>query len=535
MQTILIGGAWPYANGPLHIGHLASLLPGDVLARYWRARGADVYYVSGSDCHGTPITQRAAAEGCPPAAISARYHQEFCSTFQKLGFSYDLYTQTTDAHHVQFVQDFHRTLYQGPYVQPRRVRQPVCPVCRQVRSDRQIVGFCPHCGAETRGDQCEACGAPLESDALRTPRCAACGAELTFAETEQLYLLMTRLETPLRTLLESHPHWRRNAVAFTRRYLEEGLRDRAITRDLDWGIDVPHPGYEDKKIYIWAENVLGYLSASAAMCEARGTPFEKVWGADADTRHYYVHGKDNIPFHTLILPALLLAHGGLHLPDDIVSSEYMTLEGRKISTSHNWAVWAGDLADAHDPDAVRYFFLANGPEKRDTDFSGREFAEQINTELVGAWGNLVHRTLAFIVRYLHSEVPQAPLAPELQEKVAAAYPRVGRLIENGCFKQALEEIFALVRFGNRYYDAQEPWRTRTATPEACKATLANCTWLIANLAVLLHPFLPFSGEKVRLWLGLKPDWKLQDVTRTTLPSDIKPLFRRITEKAGKEP
>lgn len=314
------------------------------------------------------------------------------------------------------------------------------------------------------------------------------------------------------------------------RYLDEGLRDRAITRDLDWGIDVPKPGYENKRIYIWAENVLGYLSASARLCAARGIPFHELFGKNA--RHYYVHGKDNIPFHTIILPALLLAHGeGLRLPDDILSSEYVTLEGRKISTSQNYAVWARELADRYNPDAVRYFFLINGPEKRDTDFSWREFAERNNSELVGAWGNFVNRTLAFITKYLDGRIPQGSPDPAIQAQLQAAFPAVGRKIEVGNFKSALEEVFGLIRFGNKYYDSGEPWKTRTADPAACADTLFNCVQLIANLAALLAPFLPFSSEKVRGWLQLEACWSPQTVPAGLVLPEITILFERIDLKA----
>ena len=325
MKHIVIGGAWPYANGSLHIGHLAALLPGDVLARYWRAKGASVFYVSGSDCHGTPITIRAKQEGRTPAQISEHYHAEFCQVFEKLGFSYDLYTKTSSPEHIAFVQDFHRKLYQSPLIEERTVQQAFCPTCQKVLTDRLIVGTCPSCGAPTRGDQCEACGVVLDADTIIDARCADCGTALTFGETRQLFLRISALEPELTNLLH-RSYWRKNAVAFTKRYIDEGLHNRAITRDLDWGIDVPAEAlsspedYDHKKIYIWAENVLGYLSATAALCAARGIDFGEVYGAVADARHYYIHGKDNIPFHTIILPALLLAHGdGFHLPDDILS------------------------------------------------------------------------------------------------------------------------------------------------------------------------------------------------------------------------
>lgn len=525
-KNILIGGAWPYANGSLHIGHIAGLLPGDILARYYRAKGENVFYVSGSDCYGTPITIRAKQENRTPAEISDSYHAEFCEDFKRLGFSYDCYTKTSDEKHIKFVQKFHKKLYTKGYTEERTVKQAYCPTCAKVLSDRFVIGTCPVCGARTRGDQCDACNEVLDIEALTDTCCADCKSPLVYQESTQIFLLISKLKEELTNLLETHPYWRKNAQAFTKRYIDEGLRDRAITRDLDWGIDVPLEGYEEKKIYIWAENVLGYLSATATLCEERGIPFEEVFGENA--RHYYVHGKDNIPFHTIILPALLLGHGeGLRLPDDIISSEHITLEGRKISTSQNWAVWLKELSRDYHPDAIRYFFIANGPEKRDTDFSRREFAEQNNSELVGAWGNFVNRTLAFLIKYKERQIPAGTVDPEIRTKVTEVFEGVGTKIENGSFKDALETIFELVRFGNKYYDAKEPWKTRTADPVQCEDALFNCTWLIGNLAVLLQPFLPFSSEKIIDWLGLTDAWQVQNITATLIPDDYSVLFQRI--------
>ena len=529
-KNILIGGAWPYANGSLHIGHVAGLLPGDVLARYYRAKGDNVFYVSGSDCYGTPITIRAKQEGRTPAEISNYYHAEFCEDFKNLGFSYDLYSKTSDEKHIAFVQKFHKKLYAGGYTEERTVKQAYCPTCAKILTDRFVIGTCPVCGAKTRGDQCDACNEVLDIEALLDTHCADCGSALIYKDTTQIFLLISKLKQELEAYLEAHPYWRKNAIAFTKRYIDEGLRDRAITRDLEWGIDVPLDGYEEKKIYIWAENVLGYLSATATLCEERGIPFEEVFGENA--RHYYVHGKDNIPFHSIILPSLLLGHGeGLRLPDDIISSEHITLEGRKISTSQNWAVWLKELSRDYHPDAIRYFFIANGPEKRDTDFSWREFTEQNNSELVGAWGNFVNRTLAFLVKYKGRRIPKGTVDSEIRSKVAQTFETVGALIENGRFKDALESIFELVRFGNKYYDTKEPWKTRTAAPEECSDTLFHCTWLIGNLAVLLTPFLPFSSEKVLCWLGLTTDWQVQDFKSEQVPLDYSILFTRIEAKS----
>ncbi|HHZ13669.1 MAG TPA: class I tRNA ligase family protein, partial [Clostridiales bacterium] len=303
--------------------------------------------------------------------------------------------------------------------------------------------------------------------------------------------------------------------------------------NLDWGIDVPKKGYEDKKIYIWAENVLGYLSVSKAVAESRGKSFKELWGSNA--RHYYVHGKDNIPFHTIILPALLLAHGeNWRLPDDIISSEYLTLEGRKISTSQNWAIWVKDIVEKYNPDSLRYFLIANGPEKRDTDFSWREFVERNNGELLGAYGNFVNRTLAFLVKYNDSTIPPGIIEDEIDEKIGDIYLKVGQKIEDGQFKDALESIFDFIRFGNKYYDTMEPWKTRIGNKARCDNTLYNCVQIIANLAVLLHPFLPFSSQKIANWLNLNNEWKPQYVQEGFKIPDISILFERLDKKIVEE-
>ncbi len=529
MKNILIGGAWPYANGSLHIGHVAALLPGDVLARYYRLKGDQVFYVSGSDCHGTPVTIRAKQEGRTPREISEYYHNEFSYVFGKLGFSYDLYSKTTDCSHICFVTNFHKKLYESDYIYEKTAPQAFCEHCQKVLTDRLVKGICPNCGSQTRADQCDNCGTILEAEAVTAPFCSECGNAVVFLETKQLYIAISRLEHQLSNYLSSKSYWRKNAVAFTNRYINEGLRDRAITRNLDWGIDVPKEGYEDKKIYIWAENVLGYLSVSKVVAESQGIKFNELWGSNA--RHYYVHGKDNIPFHTIILPALLLAHGeSLHLPDDIISSEYLTLEGKKISTSLNWAIWAKDIVENYNPDSLRYFFIANGPEKRDTDFSWREFVERNNSELLGSYGNFVNRTLAFLVKYNESTIPPGKIENDIKEKIDDIYLKVGRKIEDGQFKDALDLIFDFVRFGNKYYDSMEPWKSRVETKDKCDSTLNNCVQIIANLAVLLQPFLPFSSQKIADWLNLNNEWKPQYVQEGYKFSDISILFERLDKK-----
>ena len=532
-KNILIGGAWPYANGSLHIGHIAGLLPGDVLARYHRAIGDNVYFVSGSDCHGTPVAIRAKQENRTPQEVSNFYHEEFVECFEKLGFSYDVYTKTSAEEHKSFVREFHEKLYESPLVYEKEVPQAYCECCNTFLADRFVLGKCPKCGSDTRGDQCDACGTVLEPETLLEPFCAVCGKQIGFKNSKHLYIAITELQEVLKALVDTRPEWRKNAIAFTNRYIEEGLRDRALTRDLEWGIEVPKEGYENKTIYIWAENVLGYLSASKVAAERRGTVFQELWGKEA--KHYYVHGKDNIPFHTIILPALLLGHGeGWHLPDQIVSSEYLTLEGRKISTSQNYAIWVKELIDKYEADSIRYFFIANGPEKKDADFSWREYINSHNGELLGAYGNFVNRSLAFIVKYFDGIVPCGTANEEIDRKIDQLYTSVGKKIENGALKDALDEIFDFVRSANKFFDTEQPWVTRTTDKAACENTLYQCVQIIANLAVLLAPFLPFSSEKVCGWLDITGEWEKQVVTAGYLLPEVELLFQRIDKKVIEE-
>ena len=534
MKNILIAGAWPYANGSLHIGHVAGLLAGDVLARYHRAKGDRVCYVSGSDCHGTPVALRAKREGLTPWEVSDRFHEEFSRCFQWLGFGYDLYSKTSSEEHIRFVQEFHEKLYGSPYVYEKEVPQAYCEGCKSFLADRFVTGKCPVCGEAARGDQCDACGEVLEPEQLIEPVCAVCGERISFRNTRHLYIAISKLEKELKAYVESHENWRKNAVALSKRYIEEGLRDRALTRDLDWGIDVPRKGYEDKKIYIWAENVLGYLSLSRLVAKERGWDFKELWGEEA--RHYYVHGKDNIPFHTIILPALLLAEGeDWHLPDHIISSEYLTLEGKKISTSQNYAIWVKDLIGRYEADSLRYYLLANGAEKRDADFSWQGFITSHNNELLGAWGNFVNRTLIFITKYLDGRVPEGILEKGLEEEIDRLYDEIGKKVEGGRFKEAIDDIFAFVRFSNKYFDLGKPWITRNTSLRDCQDTLYNCVQLIVNLAVLLKPFLPFSSEKVLGWFLLDSSWKRKTVPTGFVIPETEILFRRIDrERIGKE-
>lgn len=533
-MTVFIGGAWPYANGSLHLGRVTSILPGDILARYFRQKGEDVLYVSGSDCHGTPISILASQEGVPPQVIADRYHQEFVDCFQKLGFSYDLYTRTDHPHHHKVVQNIFRTLLENDHIYPQSVEQTYCTTCDRFLPDRYVEGNCPHCGQIARGDQCDHCSALLDPLQLLDRKCKVCLNHPTTRFTEHFFLALSKFQTSLENYVEQNStKWRKNAVELTRRYLREGLHDRAATRDLTWGIDVPMEGFEEKKIYVWIEAVSGYLSASIKWAEDNNADWKKFWSAD--TTAYYVHGKDNIPFHTIILPAILMGIGDLHLPDKVISSEYLTLEGKKFSTSRNWAVWVPYLLEHYHPDSIRYFLTINGPENRDTDFSWREFILSHNGELLGAFGNFVNRSLVFVNKSLSGKVPQSVIDPSIAHRLQELYIEIGDLIEHGRLKDSLETIFRFIRNANKYFDERKPWNQIHENIANCEETLYTCVQIIANLSNLLEPFIPFSCQKTRSFLGMElPTWAYTEITPGQKIQPIEVLFERIDTRRIQE-
>lgn len=532
-MSIFIGGAWPYANGSLHLGHIAALLPGDILARYFRLIGEDVLYISGSDCHGTPISIRASKEKVVPGVITDRYHNEFLECFNKLGFSYDLYTRTDQKFHKSVVQEIFLKLYNDGLIYEKSIKQVYCEECQQFLPDRFVEGICPHCGNIARGDQCEYCSELLDPIELDNKKCKICGCTPTVKSTKHLFFALSQFQGLLNKYLDGASGWRENAIGLAKRYLNEGLRDRAVTRDLPWGVDVPVDGFGSKKIYVWIEAVIGYLSASKQWAVEKERDWEKFWKGDVVS--YYVHGKDNIPFHTLILPAIILGLGDLHLPDRIISSEYLTLEGKKISTSNNWAVWVPYIINNYNPDSIRYFLAINGPERRDGDFSWREFISRHNGELLGAFGNFVNRTLVFIQKSFNGRLPIWEVSSETKEQIVRLYDTVGEQISDGQFKNGLEEIFEFVRHANKYFDEKQPWIQLKVNREECEKTLYTCVQIIANLSNLLTPFIPFSCDKIRGFLNIPaPSWEYIENDTTVQISQIEVLFERIDKSKIQE-
>ena len=516
-QRIFIGVAWPYANGPLHLGHLAGCYLGaDIFARYHRMRGNEVLMVSGSDTHGTPITIRADQEGISPAEVVERYHADFLNSWERLGISFDLFTHTNTENHEKVVQDIFLSLLNQGYIYTDNMLLAFCPGCERFLPDRYVEGTCPHCSYErARGDQCDQCGRTLDSQELVQAFCILCGGPPEFMESEHFFLKLSAFQDSLLEWIKDQPHWRANVSNQTRSFLEGGLKDRAITRDLTWGIPIPLEGYEGKRIYVWFEAVIGYLSAAIEWAANSGQPerWEEFW-KDPSTRSYYFIGKDNIPFHSIIWPAMIMGYGnGLNLPYDVPANEFLSLENRKFSTSQNWAVWVPDFLDRYDPDPLRYLLSINMPETGDADFSWSEFVRRNNEELVATYGNLVNRVLSFTYRNFEGLVPQARPLDEIDRQMLdaakAALDDVGNSLEHTRFKAAVGQAFGLAQEANRYLDTKAPWRSIKTDRNEAANTLNVSLQVINCLKVVLAPFLPFSSQKVHEYLGLEGPVELE--------------------------
>ncbi len=539
-ENILVAVAWPYANGSLHLGHIAgAYLPADIFARYHRLIGNNVLMVSGSDQHGAPITLRAEQEKVSPQEIVSKYQAEFLDCWDKLGISFDLFTRTGTANHTQVVHDvFLRLLEQG-YLYKETMPQAYCPNCRRFMPDRYIEGTCPHCNfPDARGDQCDECGRTLNPADLIDIRCRICSSTPYFKNSEHFFLRLSAFEDRLKSWVSEQTHWRQNVLNFTRGILESGLKDRAITRDLEWGVIVPQPGFENKRIYVWFEAVIGYLSATKEWAGLHGNPdgWKSFWGKDA--RCYYFIGKDNIPFHTLIWPAMLMGYGGLVLPADVPANEFLTIEGRRLSTSRNWAVWLPDYLEKYNPDALRYTLSVNMPELGDSDFSWREFLRRNNNELVATFGNLAHRVLTFTIRNFEGMIPTCGdldnQSQELLEKAKETLDMVGKSISDCHFKDGIKAAMSLAQEGNRYLDDKAPWKMIKQDKEAAASSIYIALSVLAALKTILYPYLPFTCQKLHNYLGFDGEiasygWKIEaPVSRRKLP-DPEPLFSKLDE------
>lgn len=544
-ERIFIGVAWPYANGPLHLGHVAgAYLPPDIFARYHRTKGNEVLMVSGSDQHGTPITIRAEQERKKPAEVATRYHQQFLDSWQKLGISFDLFTATGTANHAEVSQDIFLTLLDKGYIYKSAVLQAYCPRCQRFLPDRYIEGTCPYCNsAGARGDQCDECGKPMNPTELIAPRCRLCGTAPEFKESEHFFFRLSAFGDKLLAWVKQQTHWRQNVLNFTMRYLEEGLKDRAITRDIEWGIPVPVDGFETKRLYVWFEAVIGYLSASKewAKSSGDGEGWHSFWQGEA--KSYYFIGKDNIPFHTLIWPAMLMGYGGLNLPYDVPANEFLTIEGKKLSTSRNWAVWLPDYLSRYDPDPLRYLLSINMPETGDTDFSWREFVRRNNDELVATYGNLVHRVLAFVYRSFDGCVPTPgefdSHSQALLDKARDTIASMDELLYHCHFKEAIRSAMSLAQETNRYLDEKSPWKMIKQDRQASATALYVTISVLSCLKTVLYPFLPFSSQKLHELLGFEGrvedyGWKPQPPLPGQKLQEPQHLFTKLDEELAEE-
>jgi methionyl-tRNA synthetase len=516
-QPILVCVAWPYANGPFHVGHIAGVyLPADIFARFQRAQGSQVLMVSGSDCHGAPITIRAEHEGRTPLEVIEEYHASFLQSFNFLGITFDLFTKTFTENHYAVTRDmFLRLLDKGDIYRDKMIGS-YSESLKRFLPDRYVEGECYNCHyGQARGDQCDKCGILIDTEKLIKPYSVIDKQPIIFKETEHFFLNLAKLEPALLNWLDDtdHSYWRSNTINFTRNWLKEGLHGRAITRDLDWGVPVPvnDPEFKDKRIYVWFDAVIGYLSASKEWAQRHGEPDAwKTWwslGTDSQSpaRSYYFLGKDNIPFHTIIWPAMLIGYGELNLPYDVVANEFLNLESEQMSTGRNWAVWMPDIQSRYQADQLRYYLTAIAPETHDSNWSWAEFVSRANNELVATYGNLVNRVLNLTSRYFENKVPQPGMLDELDRELLAererVFAKVTELLSGAHIRDALREVMALATAGNVYLEKKRPWETGRTDLQLAATTLYIALQLLNALKVLAYPFLPFSSEQLHSYLG----------------------------------
>jgi len=516
-DRILVTAALPYANGPIHIGHLAgAYLPADLYCRYQRLKGRDVLFICGSDELGVAILMRALEEGTTPQAIVDRYHPMIRDSFARFGMSFDYYGRTTSPVHFETSQDFFRRLDEKGVFKLKTEKQLYDPEAGIFLADRFVRGTCPICGYEDAyGDQCERCGSSLSPTDLINPRSVLSNATPELRETTHWYLPLGDFQPKLEAWIATHPEWKPNVLGQVRSWLQQGLRDRAVTRDIPWGVPVPEDvarrhgvSAEGKVLYVWFDAPIGYISATREWAQQQGDPeaWRRYW-QDERTRLIHFIGKDNIVFHCLMFPAMLMAHGEFVLPDNVPANEFLNLEGRKLSTSRGWAVWLHEYLEEFPPDLLRYALATMLPETRDADFSWKEFQQRVNAELADILGNFVHRTLTFAQRFAEGRVPPLRNARPVDEEVLrelATFPeRIGSAYEQFRFREAVQETMNLARLGNKYFNDTEPWHTRKTDPQACANTIHVSLQICAALSILMEPVLPFAAARLREMLRLE--------------------------------
>ncbi len=509
-----VTSALPYANGPIHIGHLAGVyVPADIYARYLRSKGEPVVFIGGSDEHGVPITIKARKEGITPQQVVDKYHEIIKKSFQDFGISFDIYSRTSNNIHHETASEFFLNLYNKGEFTEQYSNQYFDEEHQTFLADRYITGTCPHCGFEKAyGDQCENCGTSLNATDLINPKSALSGSVPVMRETKHWFLPLDKYEGWLREwiLVNHKDDWKTNVYGQCKSWLDTGLQPRAVTRDLDWGVKVPLEGAEGKVLYVWFDAPIGYISATREWAEQTGNDW-KVWWKDQDTKLVHFIGKDNIVFHCIVFPGMLKAEGSYILPDNVPANEFLNLENDKISTSRNWAVWLHEYLEEFPgkQDVLRYVLTANAPETKDNDFTWKDFQTRNNSELLSVFGNFVNRTIVLTHKYFDRKVPVAGILTDYDKNVLtemAAYPeKIGWSIENYRFREALNEFMNLARLGNKYLTDTEPWKVFKTEPGRVQTILNIALQICANLAILGEPFMPFTAERLNKMLNIQTE------------------------------
>mgnify|MGYP000285863124 CR=1 FL=1 len=539
LERILVTSAWPYIQHVLHLGNLLPILSADVMARYYRLKGYEVLFVSGSDVHGTPVEVEAVKQGVSPKELTDRNHKLVVDLFKKWAISFDNYTTTESPVHKEFVMNFHRKVAKNGYVFTQMSELPYCPNCKRFLPDRFVEGECPYCGYKgARGDQCEQCGRLLDPTKLIGAHCSICGASPIFRKTTHWYFDLPRFSDQLKEYIKNNKQFPDNARNFSLRFIEEGLKPRPMTRDSGWGIPAPFEGAEGKTLYVWFENVLGYVSATIEYFKTHGAPdgWKEYW-FNKDSKVLCFIGKDNIPFHTIIFPALLLAtHEGYNLPWNVSTNEWLNFEGQKSSKSRKIGIWIDEALELFPADYWRYALMANRPETSDTNFTWRIFLEKVNSDLNDTLGNFIHRTLTFINNYYDGEIPKlgdlSDLDREMLEAINKYFKKIDEDLNGFHIQAATRDIIELSREGNKYLNEKKPWKTIKSDPQSSAATLYVAAQIVKALAIMLEPFMPFTAEKLRKYLNLpaNPRWedavKLIDAGHKI--NKAKPLFEKIS-------
>jgi len=540
-EKYLVTSALPYANGHLHIGHVAgAYLPADIFVRFQKLLGNDVIYICGTDEHGAPISIKAEAERKTPREIVDYYHQSITKSFKELEIDFDNFSGTARPEHIKISQEFFLNLYKKGFVIEKTTKQHYCEHDNRFLADRYIEGTCPYCGAEgARGDQCDACGKLIDAIKLIDPKCKICGNKPVIKETTNWYLELPKFEKPLREWLKTKTYWKENVLNFILGWLNEGLIERSITRDIDWGVPVPLEGADGKVLYVWFDAPIGYLSSTVEWAKELGIPDRwKDYWLDPETKLIHFVGKDNIPFHTITWPSVLMEQDkNFVLPYDVPANEYLNIAGQKTSTSKNYAIWVKDVVKYFDPEYLRFYLAAIAPETKDSDFSWEDFQAKINNELANVLGNLANRVFTFTRKHFNGELQEpvslSDISKHTLKEAHNLVEEIKECYENYRVRKAVKLILDIARSGNKYFDETKPWVTVKENKSKAAETLYVCIELLRIISIVFSPILPKSMQKLRAMLNLNQPLSWNEVTdplsKITL-GEVSPLFRKITDE-----